>query len=97
VSNYDISSTVATVVSQRLVRKLCDKCKKEKPLSEEEKKVIEGIGKRYNEEFDLKNAHTYTAMGCKECNNIGYYDRVGVFEILSMTDELKDLIVNRRI
>ena len=32
--------------------------------------------------------------GCKECNNSGYYERIGIFEILAITDELKDIIVN---
>jgi len=95
VSNYDISSTVATVVSQRLVRKLCDKCKKERAFTEEEKKVIEAIGKRYKTEFNLKDAHTYNPVGCKECDNVGYYERIGIFEVLAMNDELKELIVNR--
>ena len=95
VSNYDISSTVATVVSQRLVRKLCGKCKKERPFTEEEKKVIEAVGKRYKIEFNLKDAHTYNPVGCKDCDDVGYYERIGVFEVLSMTDELKELIVER--
>ena len=95
ISTYDIASTLATTVSQRLVRKLCEKCKKEREFTAAEKKVIETIGNRYNVEFDMKGAKTYDAIGCKDCNDIGYYDRIGIFEVLSMTDELKDLIVNR--
>ncbi len=72
-SNYDISSTLATAISQRLVRKLCPKCKKQ-------------------EKFDLE-WKTYDAPGCKYCNNTGYYDRIGIFEVLSVTDEIKELIV----
>ena len=92
-SDYDISSTLATAISQRLVRKLCPECKQERELNEEEKRIIDLIGKKYNVNFDL-NAKTYTAVGCKHCNNTGYYDRIGVFEILNITDEIKSEIVN---
>ena len=92
-SDYDISSTLATVISQRLVRKLCPECKKERPFNEEEKRIIEAFGKRYGVEFNLKGT-TYDAVGCKHCNNTGYYDRIGIFEILNLTDEIKLEIMN---
>lgn len=92
-SDYDISSTLATAISQRLVRKLCPECRQEREFNEEEKRIIDLIGKKYNVNFDL-NAKTYTAVGCKHCNNTGYYDRIGVFEILNITDEVKSEIVN---
>ena len=94
ISNYDISSTVGTTVSQRLVRKLCKKCAKQREFTDEEKNIIEQIGKRYNVEFNLEGKYTYDAVGCRECNNSGYYERVGIFEILSMDDNIKELIVN---
>lgn len=91
-SDYDIASTLATVISQRLVRKLCPKCRKERPFSEEEKEIIEKIGKQYGIEYDLSGT-TYDAIGCKHCNNTGFYDRIGVFEILNITDEIKTEIM----
>ena len=92
-SDYDIASTLATSISQRLVRKLCTKCRKERPYNEEEKKIIKTLGEKYGVEFDL-NGKTYDAVGCKHCNNTGYYDRIGIFEILDITDELKEEIMN---
>lgn len=94
VSNYDIASTLATTVSQRLVRKLCPKCKKEREFNKEEKDTIKRIGEKYNIEFDLEGKKTYDAVGCEFCNNIGYIDRIAVFEILKITDEIKELISN---
>ena len=91
-SDYDIASTLATIISQRLVRKLCPKCRKERPFSEEEKEIIEKIGKQYGVEYDLSGT-TYDAIGCKHCNNTGFYDRIGVFEILNITDEIKTEIM----
>lgn len=94
ISNYDIGSTLATAISQRLVRKLCPKCKRERPFTEEEKEVINKIGNKYNVNFDLDNKVTYDAVGCNYCNNSGYYERIGIFETLIITDEIKDLIVS---
>ncbi len=94
VSNYDIASTLATTVSQRLVRKLCPKCRKERDFNKEELETIERIEEKYNTKFDLKDKKTYDAVGCDFCNNIGYIDRVAVFEILKITDEIKELISN---
>ena len=91
-SDYDISSTLATVISQRLVRRLCPNCKKARKFNNEEKKIIETIGKKYGVEFDTSGT-TYDAVGCKHCNNTGYYDRFGVFEILNVSDEIKTMIM----
>jgi len=62
VSNYDVSSTIATIVSQRLVRKLCRKCARERDYNALEKDTIEKIGKRYDIDFDLKGKKTYDAV-----------------------------------
>ena len=74
-SDYDIASTLATVISQRLVRRLCTNCRKERPFNSEEKKIITAIGKKYGVDFDV-SGKTYDAVGCKHCNNTGYYDRL---------------------
>ncbi len=92
-SDYDIASTLATVISQRLVRKLCPKCRKERKFTEEEKQIINKISEKYGMEFDL-NGTTYDSVGCKYCNNTGFYDRIGVFEILNITDEIQTEIMN---
>ena len=92
-SDYDISSTLATSISQRLVRRLCPECKRERDYTEEEKRIIETISKKYGVEFDL-SGKTYDAIGCKHCNNTGYYDRIGIFEMLEITDEIKQEIMN---
>ena len=94
ISNYDISSTVGTTVSQRLVRKICKKCAKQREFTEEEKNIILQIGKKYNFDFNLEGKFTYDVVGCKECNNSGYYGRIGIYEVLNIEDNIKELIVN---
>lgn len=94
VSEYDIASTVGTVVSQRLVRKVCPKCAKQRDFTEDEKNVIENILKRYNVDVNLEDKYTYTTVGCDACNHTGYYDRIGVFEILLLNDEIKEAVVD---
>ena len=93
ISNYDISSTLATSISQRLIRKLCPYCKRERDFTDEEKKIIESIGQKYGFNFDLLNTKTYDAVGCDKCNQSGYFDRVAIFETLLITDPVKELIV----
>ncbi len=93
ISNYDISSTLATTVSQRLVRRLCPNCAKERPFTEREIKIMTEIGKKSGVEFDFKGKTTFDAVGCKKCNNTGYYGRIGIFEVLVINEDIKELIV----
>ena len=94
ISDYDIASTLATVISQRLVRRICPKCKREREYTKEEKEIINGILEKYGEKVDLKDMKTFDSFGCDYCNGTGFYERIGIFEFLNMTDELKDLIVS---
>ena len=96
ISNYDISSTLATSVSQRLVRKLCPYCLKEREYTKEEIEIINKIGDKYGIKFDLNGKKTFDAVGCKKCNNTGYLGRIGIFEILILNDELRTLIVDNK-
>ena len=94
ISNYDLSSCIASTISQRLVRKLCPHCKKERPFRENEKEFIRKISDEYQMNFDIENAITYEPVGCDECNNTGFFDRTAIFETLIFTDEIKRLIAD---
>ena len=84
-SDYDIASTLATTV--------CPDCRREREFTSEEKEIITKIAEKYGETVNFDNAKTFEAVGCKKCNNIGYYGRIGVFETLDVSDEIKELIV----
>ncbi len=92
-TNYDIASTVGTTISQRLLRRLCPHCRREREFTDYEKEIIEKIGEKYNYEFNLDGVKTYDAVGCEKCNNSGYYDRIGIFEVLNIDDDIKELIM----
>ena len=93
ISAYDIGSVLATVIAQRLVRRLCPKCREERDFTPEEIKEFETIGHRYNVEYDLTGKKTYNAKGCEHCNNTGYFERIACVEILNVDDDLKDKII----
>lgn len=93
VSAYDVGSVLATVIAQRLVRRLCVHCRKEREFTEAEKKEFEVIGNRYDYHFDLEGKHTYEAVGCEQCDKTGFHERIAAIEILTMDDNLKDLII----
>ena len=90
-SNYDISGTINTIVSQRLVRRFCD-CAQEREFTPEEKKIIAKVAEKYNLKVDIENARTFTPVGCDKCNNTGFYDRTAIYEILDFSDVVRDMI-----
>lgn len=92
IGDYDISATLVTAISQRLVRRLCDKCKRPHKFTEEELKYIEKVEKITGEKYDIENATLFEPVGCEFCDDIGYYERIAVFEVLCMDDYLKYLI-----
>ena len=94
ISNYDIASTLATAISQRLVRKVCPHCKREREFSEEEKQIMNSIANKYNANLNFEGKKTYDVIGCEKCNHTGFYDRIAVYEILIIDDNIKQLIVD---
>ncbi len=95
---YLISPTLNIAIAQRLVRKLCDACKKKiKPTKEIEDlilKEIEDLPAQIKNTLKIpKPLYVWQTTGCKECNDIGFSGRIGLFEVLSMTDQLSDIIL----
>ena len=84
VERYLIADSVVGVIAQRLVRKLCNHCKKMRPATSEEKRVL-----RMNTQ---EGVNVYEPCGCDFCSHTGYYGRIGVFEIMEVNDEIRDLI-----
>ena len=92
---YLIASTVTCVVGQRVVRTICPSCKVSKPASREildqMKKVLDDIY-----DFEKKKFEVYFGKGCSECNNTAYLGRVGIFEVLVVSDKVSKMILTRQ-
>ena len=87
--DYLVSSTLTGVIAQRLVRRLCDNCKEGYYPSEEEVKHISNNPKVQEE---LLKTKLYRKKGCKECGYLGYSGRLGIYEIMPITREIRKLI-----
>jgi type IV pilus assembly protein PilB len=82
-----ISSSVLLVVAQRLVRKLCPNCKRQETVSKE---TLLKLGFT---EAEIENLNVYGPVGCSECNLTGYKGRIALYEVMPITDEIKELIL----
>ena len=92
ISDYDISSTLATSISQRLVRRVCPHCAVKRAFTKDEKDLINRLASKYEPEYNFKDKYTYDIKGCKECNYTGFLGRVACFEILEITEPIRELI-----
>ena len=103
VDKYLVPATLSIAISQRLVRRLCDNCKERVEPKREMKELILGelrkipLAKEKSASAHLatkgKDINLFIAKGCKECGASGYTGRIGLFEVLVMTDELSDIIL----
>ena len=98
VQRFLIPPTLIIAIAQRLVRKLCSYCKKKVEPKPVVKKMLlhETAGLSSSMKKDLKlpeDLFIYGPSGCKRCHDSGYVGRIGIFEILEMTDKLADIIV----
>ena len=92
ISDYDISSTLATSISQRLVRRVCPHCAVKRAFTKDEKDLINRLASKYEPEYNFKDKYTYDIKGCKECNYTGFLGRIACFEILEITEPIRELI-----
>ncbi|MCU0660981.1 MAG: Flp pilus assembly complex ATPase component TadA [Myxococcota bacterium] len=88
---YVVASTLAGVVAQRLVRKVCDSCRAEVELSPEQIATL-NIELPPERESSLR---AYEGQGCVRCRGTGLYGRTGVFELLRVTDSIRKLVLDR--
>jgi general secretion pathway protein E len=86
---YLLQSTVIGVMAQRLVRTLCPHCKKAGGLRAEDEVLWQGLVAPWKSK---KPAQLYHPVGCIECRNTGYMGRIGLYEIMPMSPELKSMI-----
>ena len=100
VKPYFLVPSINAVIGQRLVRKLCPYCRTEHGLSPEEEekvqRILAVISPRANIDIPSKLPTIYKAgAGCEKCNYLGYKGRIGIYEIFTMNDNLKQLTIDK--
>jgi len=86
IESFLVASSVLAIVGQRLLRRICPSCKTTYTLTDDEREFYEESGGPPKTTF-------YYGSGCNFCSDTGYKDRIGVYELLIMTPEIKRLIV----
>ena len=82
-----VATSVNLIQAQRLIRRVCKDCKQDHPTPAE---ALVEVGFTADEAKSLK---TYKGKGCTTCNNTGYKGRIGLYEVLEITDEIRELIL----
>ena len=82
-----VATSVNLIQAQRLIRRVCKDCKREHPTPPE---ALMEVG--FSAE-DAKNLKTYKGKGCSTCNNTGYKGRIGLYEVMEINDEVRELIL----
>jgi len=86
-----ISSSVIGVIGQRLVRELCPNCKEPYTPSSQLLAELKNNGNKFAPDIKL-----WRGAGCQECNHIGYRGRTGIYEIMKLSDTLREMILKRQ-
>lgn len=95
VEPFLVASTVNLVIAQRLVRVLCPKCKQESPLTPQLKERLQQASGKISPLIRKKITTNYIGRGCTWCHHTGFRGRIGIFELIPVTDTLRSLIVNK--
>lgn len=85
VESFLLSSSIVGLIAQRLVRKLCEHCKAAHEIEEDEILLI-------NSPETNKDSLIYEPVGCKECNQLGYRGRTGIYELIKIDETLRGMI-----
>jgi len=87
VPNFLVASTIEAVLAQRLVRRVCKDCKEPIKVTGEMKKIFEDY------KIDISKATFFKGKGCGTCNLVGYKGRVGIHELLLVSNDIKKLLL----
>lgn len=94
IESYLISSSLIGVLAQRLVRVICHHCK---APHEGDHELVKSLleNKKKKEGIENLELQTYNGAGCDKCDNTGYMGRTGIFEFMSINDDIRQLIVEK--
>ena len=92
VEPYLIASTVSVIIGQRLVRRLCERCKETHPLSDAE---IKSLSTLISLESLDANPGFFKAKGCDKCSGTGFYGRAGIHEVMEVNADVRSAILEK--
>ena len=96
---FVVAPALDTLIAQRLVRRVCKKCAKLEPITDEEKKEFEEAFEELKTSSPKKAPEApekvYHAVGCDECSQTGFLGRMVIAEIVTVDDEMKELILQK--
>lgn len=88
-----MSSAINVSMAQRLVRKLCEFCRKEIVLDGETKKMVDAVLATIKDKSEIKNTEKiWTEVGCDKCNHTGFHGRVGIYEVILMDNSIEAVV-----
>jgi len=94
---FVIASSVNCIIAQRLVRKICQKCRISDEVSEKDLTNLNFDSKTIKEILNgKKSVRVYHGKGCPVCHQTGYLDRVGIFEVMLIDHEIKEAIISKQ-
>ncbi len=100
IKGFLLADALNMVVGQRLVRKLCPHCRREAILDDREKAFVDNVLSNIPQNHGVElpgEIKFYTSDGCDKCAGLGYKGRIGVYEVLTMTDGIRDLLVRETV
>jgi type IV pilus assembly protein PilB len=89
IESFLVASSITAVISQRLLRRVCDNCRESYDPPPQEMAFFHAMGGQ------MPQAGFVRGAGCNFCTHSGYLERIGVYEMLPVTDEIRELILNR--
>ncbi len=96
-----VASSVNLIIAQRLVRRICEKCRMSYSLTEKELELLQKesylaeLIRNISKKEDISKITFYKGAGCKACGGTGYSGRIGIFEVIEVVEEIRPLIIQK--
>ncbi len=91
VEPYQVASGLTAVIAQRLVRRLCPHCRKKRAVTDSDRRMLEDLA---GEDAAAKVTTLYDAGGCSKCLHTGFLGRQAVFEVMHVTEKVRDAVLS---